>query len=122
MNQTLDVRLYCHLRFSTQHLFSCQTATVFDAFAQAQSAGDAEAERILDHLQLRYFSPSELLRLFYFDASLEDSHISHLQLEQPFLWPGDISTKTKYRLIGNSVNVKVVTALIDFLFDEGSSA
>ncbi|KIM81686.1 hypothetical protein PILCRDRAFT_71546 [Piloderma croceum F 1598] len=78
------------------------------------------AERILDHLQLRYFSPSELLRLFYFDASSEDSHISCLQ--QPFLWPGDISTKTKYRLIGNSVNVKVVTALIDFLFEEASSA
>lgn len=115
MNQTLDVRLYDTLNLST-YLFTYQTATVFNAFAQAQAAGDAEVERILDPLQLRYFSPSELLRLFHFDAPSENSHVSGVQ--QPFLWPESISTKTKYRLIGNSVNVKVMTALIDFLFEE----
>lgn len=34
-----------------------------------------------------------------------------------FTWPSDVSVKTKYRLIGNSVNVDVVRNLIDYLFE-----
>ncbi|KAK0207955.1 S-adenosyl-L-methionine-dependent methyltransferase [Desarmillaria ectypa] len=59
---------------------------------------------ILRPLRLRYFTPNELLRIFDFDPSL-------------FQWPDDVSRKTKYRLIGNSVNVRVVAALIDHLFE-----
>jgi tRNA (cytosine38-C5)-methyltransferase len=55
----------------------------------------------------------------YFDAPLDSSRFS--DNVRPFLWPEGVSMKTKYRLIGNSVNVKVVTALINFLFDEGES-
>jgi tRNA (cytosine38-C5)-methyltransferase len=33
------------------------------------------------------------------------------------VWPEGVSRKSKYRLIGNSVNVQVVTELINFLFD-----
>lgn len=36
--------------------------------------------------------------------------------EKGFVWPEGISAKSKYRLIGNSVNVLVVSRLIDFLF------
>jgi len=93
---------------------------VFDTFSQALSKGNANAAHILDPLRLRYFSPSELLRLLHFDAPSEGSHMS-INVQQPFLWPEGVSMKTKYRLIGNSVNVKVVTALIDFLFEEGLS-
>jgi len=92
------------------------TTVVFDAFVQAQADGNAEAVRILDSLRLRYFSPPELLRLFHFATSSDSSHLSDNN-QQPFLWPEGVSTKTKYRLIGNSVNVKVVTALLDFLFE-----
>jgi hypothetical protein len=61
---------------------------------------------ILRPLRLRYFSPEELLRLFCFeDAGTEST----------FRWPEGVSTKTKYRLIGNSVNVLVVSALIECL-------
>ena len=37
-----------------------------------------------------------------------------------FLWPGDLSMKTQYRLIGYSVNVRVavVSALITYLFED----
>ncbi|KAK0478182.1 S-adenosyl-L-methionine-dependent methyltransferase [Armillaria novae-zelandiae] len=59
---------------------------------------------ILRPLRLRYFTPNELLRIFDFDSSL-------------FQWPDDVSRKTKYRLIGNSVNVRVVAALLDHLFE-----
>jgi len=59
---------------------------------------------ILRPLRLRYFSPEELLRLFCFENA-----------GSTFRWPEGVSTKTKYRLIGNSVNVFVVSALIQYL-------
>jgi tRNA (cytosine38-C5)-methyltransferase len=90
-----------------------QTTQTFDAFARAQAEGNAEAVRILAPLRLRYFTPAELLRLFHFDLSHIDQHQSDVET---FVWPPNITTKTKYRLIGNSVNVKVVTALINLLF------
>ena len=62
---------------------------------------------ILRPLRLRYFSPEELLRLFCFEDASSDS---------TFRWPEGVSAKTKYRLIGNSVNVLVVSALIERLF------
>ncbi|KAJ7760338.1 S-adenosyl-L-methionine-dependent methyltransferase [Mycena olivaceomarginata] len=90
------------------------TTTVFDVFLQKQlsptSADALDAVRTLNILRLRYFSPEELLRLFAF-APLHDS-------SPAFVWPDSISRKTKYRLIGNSVNVKVVQELIGYLFEE----
>jgi hypothetical protein len=65
---------------------------------------------ILRPLRLRYFSPDELLRLFCFEDVGSDSS---------FRWPDGVSMKTKYRLIGNSVNVLVVTALIKYLCQSG---
>ena len=62
---------------------------------------------ILRPLRLRYFSPEELLRLFCFEDAGSDS---------TFRWPEGVSIKTKYRLIGNSVNVLVVSALIECLY------
>ncbi|KAJ7630361.1 S-adenosyl-L-methionine-dependent methyltransferase [Roridomyces roridus] len=79
------------------------TGAVFDMFL-ASSAADSV--RILDTLRLRYFSPDELLRLFNFTP------------EKAFIWPKGMSRKTKYRLIGNSVNVKVVQELMVYLFQE----
>ncbi|KAG2069855.1 S-adenosyl-L-methionine-dependent methyltransferase [Suillus decipiens] len=84
------------------------TSEVFDRFLEAQSRGDEDAVRVLDQLHLRYFTPSELLKIF----RIEDPECS-----QRFLWPPTISLKSQYRLIGNSVNVEVVRHLIDYLFD-----
>ncbi|KAJ7356625.1 S-adenosyl-L-methionine-dependent methyltransferase [Mycena albidolilacea] len=90
------------------------TTTVFDVFLQKKlsstSVDALDAARTLDILRLRYFSPEELLRLFAF-APVHDS-------SPAFVWPDSISRKTKYRLIGNSVNVKVVQELIGYLFEE----
>ncbi|KAJ7451113.1 S-adenosyl-L-methionine-dependent methyltransferase [Mycena latifolia] len=93
------------------------TTSVFDAFLQSQSSTSTEAAhavRILDTLRLRYFSPEELLRLFAFTPP----HTSNDTPQNPLIWPDGISRKTKYRLIGNSVNVKVVQELISYLFEE----
>ena len=78
-------------------------------FLAEREKGSADAVRLLDPLQLRYFSPSELLRLFCFELPRDDG-------PESFTWPDAISTKTKYKLIGNSVNVEVVRRLIDYLF------
>lgn len=87
---------------------AAQTTDIFDRFLHAQSMGDERCLDILRPLGLRYFSPSELLRLFDFTP---------LQTDISFHWPEGTSLKTKYRLIGNSVNVKVVQELINYLFE-----
>jgi tRNA (cytosine38-C5)-methyltransferase len=69
--------------------------------------------QLLRDLRLRYFTPDELLRLFHFNPIAQELSTDQ---EPEFRWPSDMSTKTKYRLIGNSVNVEVVQNLITYLF------
>lgn len=88
---------------------SLQTTETFDKFLQSRPQ-DLE---ILRPLRLRYFSPEELLRLFCF--TFPGKH----NTEEEFIWPESVSDKTKYRLIGNSVNVRVVQELIEYLFEDG---
>jgi tRNA (cytosine38-C5)-methyltransferase len=68
-------------------------------FLSARESGDKNAVRILDPLCLRYFTPAELLQIFHF-TNTNTSTVN-------FIWPPGVSTKSKYRLIGNSVNVEV---------------
>lgn len=56
------------------------------------------------HAYLRYFAPRELLNLFGFPSR--------------FVFPEHVKTKKQYELIGNSVNVKVVSHLLDFLLQQ----
>lgn len=87
------------------------TTSVFDQFLEAQARGEKDAVRVLDPLKLRYFSPTELLRLFCFLPRASS------ELQDSFRWPEDLSVKAQYRLIGNSVNVRVVTELINYLLE-----
>ena len=105
-NESLDVSL----RVSSMELrknLREQTKETFDRFLQAQAEGATNSAEILEPLRLRYFSPGELLRLFGFGAG-----------SRPFTWPAGVTTKSKYRLIGNSVNVHVVADLIDYFFEQ----
>ncbi|KAH9917391.1 S-adenosyl-L-methionine-dependent methyltransferase [Epithele typhae] len=74
--------------------------------------GHDDAVRLLEPLRLRYFSPTELLRLSGFFPTRKETGA-----RVDFVWAEDISTKTKYKLIGNSVNVRVAKELIDYLFE-----
>jgi tRNA (cytosine38-C5)-methyltransferase len=87
-----------------------QTTAAFNQVLRAQASENSDPMQNLRSLRLRYFSPRELLRLLHFEPPGDPQ-------TQPFVWPSNVTTKTKYRLIGNSVNVKVVTELIDFLFE-----
>ncbi|KAJ2712441.1 hypothetical protein H4R19_002752 [Coemansia spiralis] len=49
----------------------------------------------------RYFTPREVANLMGFPAA--------------FSFPGDTTTKQKYRLLGNSLSVSVVAVLVDYL-------
>jgi len=69
-----------------------------------QKQGMPDAVSHLHQLGLRYFSPEELLRIFHISTP-----------ERKLIWPVSITRKTKYRLIGNSVNVVVVSRVIEFL-------
>lgn len=80
----------------------------------AQARGQVDAVRMLDALRLRYFTPTELLRIFCFLPTNTDTE---RERQAEFHWPEDLSTKAKYRLIGNSVNVRVVKNLINYLFE-----
>lgn len=96
-----------------------QTTSVFNTFLEAQNSslcGDSQENiAILRPLGLRYFSPNELLRLFHFTPVPHKMGVSHTDMNC-FEWPAGFSDKTKYRLLGNSLNVEVVTRLIVFLF------
>ena len=112
----LDVtsyRIYQLLRLSDTVYLIQQTTITFDKFLKARSEGNINSVEILRPLALRYFSPSELLRIFAFNPP-------GLVQDSTFVWPEGISNKSKYRLIGNSVNVKVVQELIEYLFCENS--
>ena len=50
---------------------------------------------------VRYFTPTELLRLFGFPDS--------------FSWPADASKRKRFELIGNSINVHVTSRLLRYL-------
>ena len=99
-------------KFDPSITSSQQTKSIFDEFLLAQLNNDVEAVRILRPLRLRYFTPTELLRLFHFESHGQ----ANCKQGEKFRWPKGVTTKTKYRLIGNSVNVKVVAELINFLF------
>ncbi|EIN13227.1 S-adenosyl-L-methionine-dependent methyltransferase [Punctularia strigosozonata HHB-11173 SS5] len=100
------------------------TTAIFDEFLSAQENGDPDAVRILNSLRLRYFHPDELLRLFGFRRPVpmmegeKNNGSAGVEDAEDFRWPVDLSMKTKYRLIGNSINIVVVSELIRYLFSD----
>ena len=77
---------------------------------------DSSAVSVLRPLGLRYFSPSELLRIFHFESIRPQEGMVMFDIPE-FVWSSGVSTKSKYRLLGNSVNVEVVRRLINYLFE-----
>ncbi|KAL1130765.1 hypothetical protein AAG570_012006 [Ranatra chinensis] len=69
--------------------------------AEKYSLGTVEYVEALKELRLRYFTPKEVSRLMCFP--------------EDFQFPAGVTEKQKYRLLGNSINVKVVAVLINLL-------
>ena len=73
----------------------------------------AEGTPLADQVDLsvtsfRYFTPSELLRLFGFQCSAA----------KPFVFPEDVPLRKQYELIGNSVSVDVIRQLLVHVLKE----
>lgn len=63
-----------------------------------QTEDEIEKLRLLQNLQLQYFSPTEVAKLLMFPDD--------------FTFPSSITLKQKYQLLGNSVNVFVISVLM----------
>nr|XP_003708333.1 PREDICTED: tRNA (cytosine(38)-C(5))-methyltransferase [Megachile rotundata] len=72
--------------------------------AREYNCQSPEAAETLEKLKLRYFTPKEVCRLMCFP--------------EEFMFPKSITCKQKYRLLGNSINVHVVSRLIYLLYTE----
>lgn len=77
---------------------------VYREVSPKEAASPAVLEK-LRGLRLRYFTPSEVGRLMCFPES--------------FRFPPDLKPRHRYQLLGNSINVRVVRALMDHLLDDG---
>ncbi|KAG0044436.1 tRNA (cytosine-5-)-methyltransferase [Gryganskiella cystojenkinii] len=111
-------KAYYHFVESTGSIFQMEqdkdTATTFDEAEalKAKAAPDTkEAEEnnvkaleLLRGLGLRYFTEGEVARLMGFPIE-----------EGKFSFPKTTSLKQRYRVLGNSINVKVVSQLIRYL-------
>ena len=70
------------------------------------SASDDKSLAALSPLQPRYLAPSEVARLHGFPDG--------------FAFPEQITLKKRYELLGNSLSVQVVTALLRYLLSDGA--
>ncbi|KOX71481.1 tRNA (cytosine-5-)-methyltransferase [Melipona quadrifasciata] len=100
-------KAYSHYVEGTGSIYCPYTKEIIQqTFLEANKYGkkSLEASEILQRLMLRYFTPREVCRLMCFP--------------EEFVFPEHITCKQKYRLLGNSINVHVVSRLIFLLYTE----
>lgn len=98
----------------------------FDEVAGLAGADDERALNVLQALRLRYFSPSEVARLMCFPLARRqragddaDDVVDAMEAADGsagFSFPAETTKRQRYRLLGNSINVYVVSELIQMLF------
>ncbi|KAI6646438.1 tRNA (cytosine(38)-C(5))-methyltransferase-like [Oopsacas minuta] len=77
------------------------TDSAYNLYFQAVEQGLPNLEAPLMPLELRFFTPKEIANVMCFPAD--------------FSFPSDLSNKQIYKLLGNSVNVLVITNLLSHL-------
>ncbi|XP_065576756.1 tRNA (cytosine(38)-C(5))-methyltransferase-like isoform X1 [Artemia franciscana] len=96
---------YTHLVEGSGSVLVCnRSVTIEEAYKAYNEFKETNSEAALNSLRklkIRYFTPKEVERLMCFPDN--------------YIWPKDLSDKTKYKLLGNSVNVHVVTLLVALL-------
>ncbi|OAD72996.1 hypothetical protein PHYBLDRAFT_146309 [Phycomyces blakesleeanus NRRL 1555(-)] len=98
-------RRYSHYAEATGSVLQMNTDA--DA-AIAKANGETENQLDLLHtLQLRYFAPREVANLMGFPKS--------------FTFPDTSSLKQRYRTLGNSINVRLVSELMRYLLKENTT-
>ncbi|CAJ0965088.1 unnamed protein product [Ranitomeya imitator] len=96
------VRRYGHYVEGTGSILQVATdVEISSAYKSLETLSDEEKLAKLSTLKLRYFTPREIANLHGFPAQFD--------------FPDKITTKQRYRLLGNSLNVHVVAKLISLL-------
>lgn len=86
----------------TGSIFTPKTESdIKEIYHKLTTLNDDEKLNQLKQLELRFFTPTEVSRLMSFPTY--------------FSFPDNLSNVQKYRLLGNSINVKVVSKLIKLL-------
>lgn len=107
INSMCFTKAYTHYAEGTGSVFCPFDRNAVDkCCSQLELSLDKEKSvELLKSLQLRYFTPTEVSKLMCFP-------------EKEFSFPEKISNKSRYRLLGNSINVLVVSELIKLLFED----
>lgn len=99
-------KAYTHFLEGTGSIYTKCTKRELDQVFQKIVDYDTNCDEYLDSvesLKLRFFTPKEISSLMAFPSTLK--------------FPSDITNKQRYRLLGNSINVHVVSELISFLIN-----
>ncbi|XP_050351924.1 tRNA (cytosine(38)-C(5))-methyltransferase isoform X1 [Nymphalis io] len=99
-------KAYTHYVEGTGSVYTNATPEeVEECFKLAKTFDDKSNDFVdtIKQLKLRFFTPNEVLSLMSFSRN--------------YKFPENITTKQCYRLLGNSVNVKVITELLKILFE-----
>lgn len=101
INSMCFTKAYTHYAEGTGSVYSPLLRTEFDAIYREVERTDDPDERIilLRKLKVRYFTPFEVARLMSFPKGFE--------------FPPQTTDKQCYRVLGNSINVLVVSSLFD---------
>lgn len=100
-------KAYSHYVEGTGSVFTNATSDMVDEcfkMANTFQNGSDEFITVIKSLRIRFFTPKEVLSLMAFPKS--------------YTFPTGVSRKQHYRLLGNSVNIKVISELLKILFDE----
>ncbi|XP_053680782.1 tRNA (cytosine(38)-C(5))-methyltransferase [Anopheles nili] len=102
-NSMCFTKAYTHYAEGTGSVFCPHSRDDFDKiYARAMAAENEVAkEALLRELHVRYFTPKEVARLMSFP--------------EYFWFPESTTNKQRYRVLGNSVNVFVVSVLLEEL-------
>ena len=101
---SMDIAL---LENKTTNCFTKNYSRLFKGTGSILLVDSEKYEKNVDPIKLsgyiRFFTPKEILKFLFFGES--------------FTFPKNFTNKTKYRLLGNSINVKVVNILLDYLLN-----
>lgn len=102
-NSMCFTKAYTHYAEGTGSVYSPIPKLQFDTIYQQMTMSDDEKERcyLRSQLRLRYFTPKEIAKLMCFPDN--------------FGFPPEITDRQCYRLLGNSINVLVVSSLLNEL-------
>lgn len=103
-NTICFTKAYTHYTEGTGSVYCPHTLDkVHQVFEQIKNISTDDSLPFLKTLRLRYFTPIEVSRLMCFP--------------QGFEFPDWVTDRQKYRLLGNSINVLVVSKLINFMLN-----